>query len=235
MTYRTRHFMKHHIIFKEGSRGDSAFLLQEGRVELSKIISGNKRILAVLKPIDLFGEMALISDDAARSATAATMDDVTLVEIKKDDFERLKEESPQIIQSMLTVLVRRLKTATVKSMQAPNEFKCLCLLLDMQAKHGLKYADYLHVVNTLSTMLNLSQDKAKAHISTLKATGLIDTVENKDGFVQIVLMETSDIYGRALERIKEMRAAQVTGNADDNAGEEDDEVKSNLDALFPPI
>ena len=46
-----RSVLKHNVIFTEGSRGDEAYLLVDGKVEISGSVDGRKKVFAVLQPV----------------------------------------------------------------------------------------------------------------------------------------------------------------------------------------
>ena len=64
-----RRFAPGEVIFREGEAGDVAYIVEEGRVEISSLVNGRKHVMAVLGAGDLFGEMALI-DQNERTASA---------------------------------------------------------------------------------------------------------------------------------------------------------------------
>jgi CRP/FNR family transcriptional regulator, cyclic AMP receptor protein len=75
------------VIFKEGEPGDRCYVITRGEVRISKFIPNiGEEALAVLKPGDYFGEMALI-DAFPRSAHAIANTDVTLLAINKADLD----------------------------------------------------------------------------------------------------------------------------------------------------
>jgi len=65
-----REFQTEAVIFREGEIGNTAYILTEGQVEISIQQDGQKSVLAVLNPITVFGEMALLLKDQKRTATA---------------------------------------------------------------------------------------------------------------------------------------------------------------------
>src|SRR3972149_4095732 len=77
------------VVFKEGDVGDKFYIILSGEVRVMKPITtlGNEA-LAILKPGDFFGEMALI-DDSPRSASVISSTETTLLYITKKDFESL--------------------------------------------------------------------------------------------------------------------------------------------------
>ncbi len=82
-------FAKGAVIFKEGEPGDRCYIITTGAVRISKFIPNiGEEALAVLKPGDYFGEMALI-DNFPRSAHAIANDDVDVFAVNKTELDRL--------------------------------------------------------------------------------------------------------------------------------------------------
>ena len=73
-----KEYRKGKTIFRQGTHGTSAFLIKKGKVEVFITdADGNKKVLASLKENDLFGEMAMISNDA-RTASVMALEDCEL-------------------------------------------------------------------------------------------------------------------------------------------------------------
>lgn len=109
-----REYFKLNVIFDEGSLGDTAYILKKGRVEISKKIGGRRVLIAELDAVSIFGEMALISEDHRRTATARAIEQVEVIEVDKRKFDRLMAETPSIIGVILQELARRLADETEK-------------------------------------------------------------------------------------------------------------------------
>src|ERR1700722_1424869 len=77
-----RSFTAGEVLFREGEPARAAFLLQEGRVRLLKRVRMVERSLMVLKPGDLFGELALL-EVASHNSTAIALTDVAAVVLDK--------------------------------------------------------------------------------------------------------------------------------------------------------
>ncbi len=95
------------LIFEEGSLGDSAYILKEGKVEISMKIKEERAILAELIPVTIFGEMALLSKEKRRTATAKALSHVKVIEINKVNFDELLSKSPSIITTILHGMTQR--------------------------------------------------------------------------------------------------------------------------------
>lgn len=103
-------YSKKNIVFHEGDYGDALYIIKSGRIKIAKVaLDGREKTLTILKGGDFFGEMAIF-DDMPRSATAESMDnDVRLLSISKNDFERLIIENPSIAIRIMKDLTRRIR------------------------------------------------------------------------------------------------------------------------------
>jgi diguanylate cyclase len=98
------------VVFREGDAPTTAFLIEDGQVEITTERDGAVIRLATLGPGDLLGEMAVI-DDAARTATAIAAGPCVLLAIDRAAIgERLAQADP-IIRSLLEGQLRRYRGA----------------------------------------------------------------------------------------------------------------------------
>ena len=201
-SFLVRNFLKYSVIFGEGSKGDTAYLLKEGRVEISKMMDGKKKVFAILKPVSMFGEMAILLGDEKRTATAVALEDSKVVEIKKDDFEDYMRQSPAIIATLLNVLVHRLKTATTKSLRVPNLFLGICNIFSLYGKHGMRSLNYLDTLNILSTSFNTNKESIDKALQMLEEAGMLEFRMNDQRERTIYLLETEDIAAKAAKKRK---------------------------------
>lgn len=103
----SRTFPKGSIIFCEYEPGDNFFLIQSGRVQIVKIMGDIEKTLDILKPGEIFGEMAIL-EEAPRSATAIALDNVEVLEFNRANFEVLMRGNPQIALKLLKLFIRRI-------------------------------------------------------------------------------------------------------------------------------
>jgi len=105
-----RSYRKSEIIFEEGSTGNEMYLIHSGKVLLSvKKDKAEETKLAILKPGDFFGEMALV-DDCYRSATASVIEDNTkLIALDKAKFLYIVQQQPSFALSVMHTLCQRLR------------------------------------------------------------------------------------------------------------------------------
>lgn len=96
------------VVFRQGERGDCAYFIRSGQVEVVDEASGRR--LATLGPGDHFGEMALL-DGSPRNATVRALGDVELAVLGKENFLHMLRLMPATEQAVLaTVRERALAT-----------------------------------------------------------------------------------------------------------------------------
>jgi len=100
-------FKKDEIIFCENEPGNTFYFLLEGRVKITKLIGNTEKILDILNPGEIFGEMAIL-EESPRSATIIAQDNVKLLEFNKTNFESILSSKPEIAVKLLKVFARRI-------------------------------------------------------------------------------------------------------------------------------
>jgi len=103
----SRTFNAGEIIFSEFEPGDTFYLIQSGRVKLSKLVGDMERTLDVMQPSEMFGEMAIL-ENAPRSATAIAVDEVKVLEFNSKNFDILLLGNPQIALKLLRMFCKRI-------------------------------------------------------------------------------------------------------------------------------
>ena len=97
------------ILFRAGDAGDGCYFLREGVVKAAVVAKdGQERLLAVLGPGSLIGELSLF-DDQPRSATIAALKPCHLLHVSKGSFFRLADANPMVYREALKILTRRLR------------------------------------------------------------------------------------------------------------------------------
>lgn len=104
-----RTFKDNNMIFCENEPGDELYIIQSGKVKITKIVD-EEVLLAVLKPGDIFGEMALL-ENRPRSASAITFGETSLLAINKSNFETMVRQQPQLASRLIQLLSERIWTA----------------------------------------------------------------------------------------------------------------------------
>jgi CRP-like cAMP-binding protein len=103
----SRLYPKNHMIFSEGEPGDELYILQKGAVKIVKIVDNKEVLLAVLKPGDIFGEMALL-EAKPRTACAVAYADCVVLAVNRDNFELMVASQSQMITRLTMLLADRI-------------------------------------------------------------------------------------------------------------------------------
>src|SRR5262245_18415403 len=97
------------ILFLAGDPGDGCYRLNEGLLKVSMVSpTGAERILAILGPGSIVGDMAMI-DGRPRSASVSALRDCKLSFVSRSAFEAVAEKSPEIYKHLLSLLAARLR------------------------------------------------------------------------------------------------------------------------------
>jgi CRP/FNR family cyclic AMP-dependent transcriptional regulator len=95
------------IIFCEYEPGNTFYFLMEGRVKITKISKDQEKLLDILEPGEIFGEMAIL-EEAPRSASIVAMDNVKALEFNKANFESLMTAKPELAVKLLKIFAKRI-------------------------------------------------------------------------------------------------------------------------------
>ncbi len=106
------------IVFREGEVGDKLYIILDGKIRISREVSGmGEEALAVLGIGQAFGEMALI-DDFPRSADARVHERCRLLVLSKDALEDLlfldKDLGYEVLWNFVRILSTRLRETNDK-------------------------------------------------------------------------------------------------------------------------
>lgn len=97
------------VLCHEGKLENKFYILLDGKVNVTKTINNyEERQLKGLEAGDFFGEMAIIHN-APRAATVIAAGPVTVLEIDKENFDRVIQRSSTISIAMVREISRRLR------------------------------------------------------------------------------------------------------------------------------
>ncbi len=100
-------------IIRQGEPGESAYIIESGRVEITvQTPNGKIQKVGTRGPGTMIGEMALV-DNAPRTATVQATENCVLLEITKEDFSnRLQKSDPILRMTSQVILARYRDTLT---------------------------------------------------------------------------------------------------------------------------
>jgi CRP/FNR family transcriptional regulator, cyclic AMP receptor protein len=170
-----RTFHAGEVLFREGEAGTEAYLLDEGRVRLTKRVRGVERSLQVLKAGDLLGESALIAG-APRASTAIALSAGSALVLDQGTLQDLLEHNPSVAARLVQQLAQRLRDAEDQieiMMLADTQSKVVSALLKLaqQARDATTAgpgATFVISPMELSTRIGVDVDAVKRAVQQLR-------------------------------------------------------------------
>ena len=98
------------VLFREGEPGATMYVLQSGRVRITKAVRDGEKTLALLGPGEFFGEMAILNEKP-RTATAVVDEEARLLIIDARTFEQMVVSNAEIAVRLIKKLSHRLDSA----------------------------------------------------------------------------------------------------------------------------
>ena len=107
---RRRRFERGEIVFHRDDPADSLHLVLAGHfaVRIGTPL-GHSALIAIHGPGASFGELALVSDGATRSATVQSLADGETFAVFRDDFRRLQAAHPGVNRFLLGLMAEQLR------------------------------------------------------------------------------------------------------------------------------
>ena len=105
---KTLYFESGEVVFEAGSPSDSAYLVEKGKFEVSRLCNGQKQVIGILKEKDIFGEMGII-DGQPRSANRYRPGKKQSIPITQECFHSMKTTNPEALMPLLRVLSARIR------------------------------------------------------------------------------------------------------------------------------
>jgi len=178
-----RHVDAGKIIFQEGEEGDQMYIIQAGKVRISRRIAGKEHVLAILEKGDFFGEMAIVNK-VQRSATVTAIDEVDLLAFNREGFLSMINKNAKIALHMIDKLCRRLQNANIhiKHLARKNArgLVALNLLYTFQGA-GEEQGElvYNRTVEEFSRNLELSMDQVEEYLQGFQRLGIVGLEQGK--------------------------------------------------------
>lgn len=127
------------LITRQHDQGDCLFILVEGQVDVWLENNGRRSSLAILEPVEIMGEMSLLTGEP-RSATLTARSDVECYVLGKESFQRTLQNRPELADAFASLLAARSQQRTElheKMQQVPQAQKQAAILTRMRNLFGL--------------------------------------------------------------------------------------------------
>jgi CRP-like cAMP-binding protein len=180
-----RKYPKNSMICIEGEHSSECFIVQKGRIKITKIIDNKEMPLSTIGTGEMFGEMALL-ETKPRSATAIAVEDCELMTLNKDRFEPTVASQPQIVVRLTTLLSERIwyicRQFRMRMITDTVARCCEMLVLHLE-KEGVHLNTAPHTSDlspeTLCGICKIDESEIKPTITKLIREDIIALADNK--------------------------------------------------------
>jgi CRP/FNR family transcriptional regulator, cyclic AMP receptor protein len=111
-------FRRGENVFEENQDGDTMYLINTGTVKITKRLQDKDVEVITLYAGDFFGEIALF-ERVGRTGTAHVLEDVSLIELSRDNFARLISRNPyvgiKILYRIIQDMAKRIQRMNVQN------------------------------------------------------------------------------------------------------------------------
>jgi CRP-like cAMP-binding protein len=152
-----RKYSSNDIIFDEGEKSNSLFIIEKGDVIIQKAINKEKtefKDLAIISDNNILGEMGMF-ENSPRSARAKALSNVVAFEITKENFFEIMKNNPEISFNIFSFIVRTL------SHRISHTSKELTLLYDISKTLIIETIDEKEFIKSLIDEIYLYFDNWK--------------------------------------------------------------------------
>ena len=108
------------VLFRQGDVGDAAYVIIEGKAQVTIATESGQIPVANFKDGDFLGEIAILCD-TPRTATITASSDLKTLRIRKEPFFQLLRQFPEIAIEMTRVLAERLTRTTAQLVDAQQK------------------------------------------------------------------------------------------------------------------
>ncbi|MBL8033677.1 MAG: Crp/Fnr family transcriptional regulator [Leptospiraceae bacterium] len=168
------------IIFCEFEPGNSFYLIQTGRVKISKVVKDKEKTMDILSVGDIFGEMAIL-EEQPRSATATAIEPVTVLHFDRDNFVSMMMSQPQLAFKLLVVFSKRIYDAKRRLM--------ILLLDDIQSKIADVFLMLAEKEPTYASMREVSFPVTVDDVANWAGTGVDQVSEQLNHWAKVGKIE----------------------------------------------
>ncbi|MFJ9365965.1 Crp/Fnr family transcriptional regulator [Nocardia sp. NPDC101769] len=174
-----RRFKRREIVCHEGDLGDTLHLVKSGLL-LIKVTTplGSTATLTIIGPGDSFGELAVLTPDARRTATVEAAENAETLSLSRDRLEVLRAANPGIDRMLIATLVeqvRRLSASVLEALYLPVEARVMLRLASLARVYGeaAPIAEIRLTQEDLASMAGTTRVTANRVLRDLEQRGIV--------------------------------------------------------------
>lgn len=195
ITKMTKHipFQKGQMLVGEGEKSDILYIINKGKVKLSKYtVDGKEQILYIMTAGEFFGELNLFNEDELSNFSAFAIENTVICQLTKKDIDQIMCENPEISRKLLRTLSKRLiHTENLAQNLATKdpEVRIIHMILEFCQKFGTKINNGILVhlpINReeIASYVGVTRETISRKFSKFEDLGLITLSGNKQIIVR---------------------------------------------------
>jgi len=147
------------VIFQEGEEGDRMYVVQSGKVRITKKSPAGELPIAILGKGEIFGEMALF-DRMPRSATASAIGNTRILGIDKTKLFQTIDRDPSLVFRLIESMSARIRRLNDDFAQVRRKRLGLCIDVEETCNFVIEEAKNIIPAENGSIMLLDQQNKS---------------------------------------------------------------------------
>ncbi len=164
-------------ICQEGEDGVEMYIIQKGKVRVSKRFAGKTHVISILEKGDFFGEMAIVNR-IQRTATVTAIDEVELLVFDREGLSNMIARNTRIALTIIDKLCRRLQNAHLKIQHLVKKDARGLIALHLRSvfqelPFGQQEVPFEKCLEEMSLSLELPMEEAHAILKGLQAEGIL--------------------------------------------------------------
>jgi CRP/FNR family transcriptional regulator, cyclic AMP receptor protein len=165
------------VICREGEEGEEMYIIQTGKVRVSKRFGGKTHVISVLEKGDFFGEMAIVNR-IQRTATVTAIDGVDLLVFDREGLQNMIARNTKIALTIIDKLCRRLQTAHLKIQHLVKRDAEGLIALHLSSLYkelptGESIIPYQKCLEEVSLSLELPMEEVRKTLDEMGSAGIL--------------------------------------------------------------
>ena len=159
---RARSFKRGEMLFRKDDPGTHLYVVLDGAVKIALPGEfGQEALVAIMRPGDFFGELALF-DGSPRSASATALEDTRAALLARDDFLAFLEGHPAAVRVVVDALAKTIRRLSDRVEDL--------IFLDVPSRVAKYLLDLAQVDGEQTLELTLTQDELAAFIGASRVS-----------------------------------------------------------------
>ncbi|MBU5592271.1 Crp/Fnr family transcriptional regulator [Clostridium sp. MSJ-4] len=181
-------FKKGEALCYEGEKSDTLFIINEGKVKLSKITKeGKEQIVHILTSGDFFGELNLFNDEEEYNFSAYAISNVKICTLSKENMDDILMRNPKISLKILKEVTKKLaETENLAQNLATNDadVRIAYMILEFGERYGIKQREEIEIrlpINReeMANYTGLTRETISRKLSKFEELDIIELKGNK--------------------------------------------------------